>query len=118
MTHFSLSAQRVPDVPAALLDALRLARRVVVFSGAGMSAESGIPTFRDAMHGLWVQFDPQKLASPEGWKEDPARVWAWYEWRHGLVMQAKPHTGPLALAQLAGILSRCNGVISWVKKWL
>lgn len=109
MTHFSLSAQRVPEVPAALLDALRLARRVVVFSGAGMSAESGIPTFRDAMHGLWAQFSPEELATPEGWEADPARVWAWYEWRRGLVLRAAPHAGHLALGQLAGALSRLAG---------
>lgn len=115
MTPFSPHTHHSLGAPAALIDALRQARRLVVFSGASMTAESGIPTFRDAMHGLWAQFDSQELASPEGWKEDPARVWAWYEWRHGLVMQAKPHTGPLALAQLVGILSRFNGVISWVK---
>ena len=84
------------EVPAALLDALCKARRVVVFSGAGMSAESGIPTFRDAMHGLWAQFSPEELATPEGWDADPARVWAWYEWRRGLVLRATPHAGHLA----------------------
>ena len=109
MTNASQSPYSLPDVPAALLDALRRARRLVIFSGAGMSAESGIPTFRDAMHGLWAQFSPQELATPEGWDADPARVWAWYEWRRGLVMRAAPHAGHLALGQLAGALSRFAG---------
>lgn len=109
MTTASPSTQCIPPVPAALLDALRRARRVVIFSGAGMSAESGIPTFRDAMHGLWAQFSSQELATPEGWQADPARVWAWYEWRRGLVMRVTPHAGHLALAQLADALSRLAG---------
>lgn len=96
-------------VPGALIDALIQARRLVIFSGAGMSAESGIPTFRDAMHGLWAQFDPQELAAPEWWNEDPARVWAWYEWRRGLVLQANPHSGHLAIPQLAHALSCFTG---------
>ena len=98
-----------PEVPADLLNALRLARRVVVFSGAGMAAESGIPAFRDAMRGLWAQFSPAELATPAGWAADPARVWAWYEWRRGLVMRATPHAGHLALGQLVGALSRFAG---------
>lgn len=109
MTTLSPHTHNSPEPPAILIDALSHARRLVIFSGAGISAESGIPTFRDAMHGLWAQFSPQELASPEGWKVDPARVWAWYEWRRGLVTRAKPHSGHLALAQLAGDLSRFTG---------
>ena len=109
MTTLSPHTHNSPEPPAILIDALSHARRLVVFSGAGMSAESGIPTFRDAMHGLWAQFSPQELASPEGWKVDPARVWAWYEWRRGLVIRAKPHAGHLALGQLAHALSRITG---------
>ena len=109
MTKASPSTYSLGEVPAGLLDALRPACRLVIFSGAGMSAESGIPTFRDAMHGLWAQFSPQELATPEGWEASPARVWAWYEWRRGLVMRAAPHAGHLALAQLAGALSRFAG---------
>lgn len=96
------------DVPVAILQALRHARHVLVFTGAGMSAESGIPTFRDAMHGLWAEFDPQQLASPEGWAADPERVWAWYEWRRHLVSQAQPHAGHQAVAALAGTLGRAQ----------
>ena len=109
MTLFSRFAPHSQDVPVALIDALRQAHRLVIFSGAGMSAESGIPTFREAMHGLWAQFDPQELASPEGWDEDQARVWAWYEWRRGLVMRAEPHAGHVAIPQLAHALSCFTG---------
>ncbi|MFC9786172.1 NAD-dependent deacetylase [Rhodococcus sp. NPDC127528] len=84
-----------------VLDAARTARRVVVFSGAGMSAESGVPTFRDALTGLWERFDPAELATPEAWERDPALVWAWYEWRAALVRRAQPNAGHRALADWA-----------------
>lgn len=88
---------------AALADLLKSARRVAVLTGAGMSAESGIPTFRDAQTGLWARFDPYELASPEGFAQDPATVWAWYESRRRQVMSAQPHAGHLALARLAAL---------------
>lgn len=74
--------------------------KITVFSGAGASAESGIPTFRDAQHALWSDFDPAELATEQAWRRDPAHVWAWYEWRRGLVMNASPHAGHRALAAL------------------
>ncbi|SFM27717.1 NAD-dependent deacylase [Variovorax sp. OV329] len=89
------------DVPAPLLEALRSARRIVAFTGAGMSAESGIPTFRDRGTGLWSRFDPQTLATPEAFMRDPEMVWAWYEWRRRKVAHARPNAGHEALAQLA-----------------
>ena len=89
------------DDVAALAGLLRQSRRTVVFTGAGMSAESGIPTFREAQTGLWSRFSPEELASPEGWAADSARVWAWYEWRRALVAKAQPNPGHLAVAQLA-----------------
>ena len=79
---------------------LRRARRVAVLTGAGVSAESGIPTFRDAQTGLWAKFDPMTLASPEGFRNDPGLVWGWYQWRRQLVAEAKPNAGHLALARL------------------
>jgi NAD-dependent deacetylase len=79
---------------------LRRARSVAVLTGAGMSAESGIPTFRGGDNSLWRDFDPETLATPEGFRRDPALVWAWYHWRTGLVAQAQPHVGHRALAQL------------------
>ncbi|MBS0454669.1 MAG: NAD-dependent deacylase [Proteobacteria bacterium] len=88
-------------LPAALQQALRQARRIVAFTGAGMSAESGIPTFRDRGTGLWARFDPLTLATPEAFESDPELVWAWYEWRRQQVAQALPNAGHEALARLA-----------------
>ena len=73
------------------------ARRVAVLTGAGISAESGIPTFRDAVTGLWAKFDPMQLASEEGFRADPSLVWRWYAWRRGLVANAQPNAGHHAL---------------------
>ncbi len=95
-----------PD--SALADAVRFAERVVVFTGAGMSAESGVPTFRDALTGLWERFDPAELASPQAWERDPALVWAWYEWRAALVRRVEPNAGHRALAEWAGAVDRLN----------
>jgi len=74
---------------------------VCVLTGAGISAESGIPTFRDALTGLWENFRPEELASPEAFEQDPAFVWKWYEWRRELVRRAEPNPGHHALAELA-----------------
>jgi len=94
----------VSDVSLPLLtaaSALRAATSVCVLTGAGISAESGVPTFRDAQTGLWAQFRPEDLATPEGFLRDPQRVWEWYEWRRELVRKAVPNAGHLALAALA-----------------
>ena len=88
-------------LPPDAINALHHAERVVFFTGAGMSAESGIATFRDVRTGLWEKFKPEDLASPEGWQEDRARVWAWYEWRRSLVRRAQPNAGHLAIASIA-----------------
>jgi NAD-dependent deacetylase len=80
--------------------ALREAQRVVVFTGAGISAESGIPTFRDALTGLWARYDPQELATPEAFRADPALVWGWYEWRRALVARVQPNAGHAAVAAI------------------
>ena len=72
-----------------------------MLTGAGMSAESGIPTFRDALTGLWARFDPARLASPEGFAADPALVWDWYASRRDGVRAAQPNAGHLALAAFA-----------------
>lgn len=74
---------------------------LVVLSGAGMSAESGVPTFRDAQTGLWARFDPTELATPGAWERDPDTVWAWYRWRQHLITRAQPNDGHLAIARAA-----------------
>lgn len=86
-------------VPDEVLALARGARRVCVLTGAGMSAESGVPTFRDVQVGLWERFEPAELATPEAWAEDPWQVWAWYAWRADLVRRAQPNAGHRALAQ-------------------
>lgn len=73
--------------------------RVTVLSGAGMSAESGVATFRDAQTGLWETFDPEELASPRAWRRQPDVVWAWYLWRHHLVKAVEPNAGHVAIAE-------------------
>ena len=74
---------------------------LVVLSGAGMSAESGVPTFRDAQTGLWERYDPTELATPEAWRRSPETAWAWYRWRERLVSAAQPNAGHLAVARAA-----------------
>ncbi|MGB9308184.1 MAG: NAD-dependent deacylase [Mycobacterium sp.] len=72
--------------------------RVTVLSGAGISAESGVPTFRDDKNGLWARFDPYELSSTQGWLNNPERVWGWYLWRHYLVADVEPNDGHRAIA--------------------
>ncbi len=93
-------------IPDALTKAVREARHVCVLTGAGVSAESGVPTFRDAMEGLWEKHDPRQLATPEGFAEDPKLVWGWYAWRRELVRQVDPNPGHHSLAELEDLSSR------------
>jgi NAD-dependent deacetylase len=86
----------------AVAEALRSARHVCVLTGAGISAESGVPTFREAQTGLWEKYDPAELATPEAFLRDPELVWRWYRWRRELVANAEPNAGHIALARLAG----------------
>lgn len=89
-----------------LLTALREAQHVCVLTGAGISAESGVPTFRDAQSGLWEQYDPLDLATPEAFLRDPELIWRWYRWRRELVAKAQPNPGHLALPRLAELVPR------------
>ena len=82
---------------AALRNRIVAATHIVFFTGAGMSAESGIPTFRDALTGLWERFDATALASAQGYSADPSLVWGWYEWRRMKVVQAAPNAGHIAI---------------------
>lgn len=85
-----------PDI----LHAVQNSRHLVVFTGAGVSAESGVHTFRDALTGLWAKFDPMQLATPEAFLRDPALVWGWYEWRRQLLLGVQPNPAHLAIAEL------------------
>ena len=95
-----------PQLPASVHDALLRARHVAVLTGAGISAESGIPTFRDALTGLWSRFRAEELATPEAFARDPALVWSWYRWRRERVLAAEPNAGHRALVELASRVSR------------
>src|SRR5699024_10009312 len=77
------------------------ASHVHFFTGAGMSADSGLDTFRDAQTGLWQKVNPQDMASIEAWQRDPDPMWAWYLWRAHLAHQSQPHAGHLAIGSLA-----------------
>ena len=88
-------------IPVPLVTRLRAAQRVAVLTGAGISAESGVPTFREAQTGLWARYDPTDLATPEAFRRDPRLVWEWYVWRQQLVRAAQPNPGHHALAAMA-----------------
>lgn len=91
-------------IPEDLIAKIRLANHIVVLTGAGISAESGVPTFREAQTGLWAQYDPQELATPAAFQRNPQLVWAWYAWRRQLLAEAKPNAGHMALAQLENLV--------------
>lgn len=89
-----------------IIRALREARHVCVLTGAGISAESGVPTFREAQSGLWEKYDPHELATPEAFLRAPELIWRWYRWRRELVAKVEPNPGHIALAELARLVPR------------
>lgn len=88
------------ELPTGLITALREANHIAALTGAGVSAESGVPTFREAQTGLWAQYDPQQLATPQAFRRQPKLVWEWYTWRRQLVAQAGPNPGHYALVTM------------------
>jgi NAD-dependent deacetylase len=90
----------MPILPG-LIDLLRGSTRVAVLTGAGVSAESGLPTFRDAMSGLWSQYKPEDLASPEAFERDPEMIWEWYSMRRLKAGDVQPNPGHYALVEMA-----------------
>jgi NAD-dependent deacetylase len=96
----------VQTLPNSLQNALRDSRHTVILTGAGVSAESGIPTFRDPVDGLWARYRPEDLASPEAFERDPDLVWQWYQWRREFIGRARPNAGHLAIAALERLLPR------------
>lgn len=89
------------SIPDDLVRFLRKAERVAALTGAGVSQESGLRTFRDAQTGLWSQYKPTDLASPEAFARDPKRVWDWYTWRREAIKEVRPNPGHYALADMA-----------------
>jgi NAD-dependent deacetylase len=96
------------DLIKSAAESLRTAKRIAVLTGAGISAESGIPTFRDALSGHWANFDPQKLATPQAFARDPQFVSRWYDQRRCECALCRPNPGHEALARLQKI-TKTNG---------
>jgi len=88
------------DFPAEFVRFLKSATRIVVLTGAGVSQESGLRTFRDAQTGLWAQYKPEDLASPEAFTRDPKLVWDWYAWRREAVKGVRPNPGHYAIVEM------------------
>lgn len=88
------------DFPSDFIRFLTSATRIAVLTGAGVSQESGLRTFRDAQVGLWAQYKPEDLASPEAFARDPKLVWDWYAWRREAVKGVRPNPGHYALVEL------------------
>jgi len=88
------------NFPESFIERLRQARKIVALTGAGISAESGLATFRDAQTGLWSKFKPEELATAEAFQRDPKFVQDWYAWRRQNALSAKPNAGHLALAEM------------------
>jgi NAD-dependent deacetylase len=103
---FLLPANTVNDGIARLVGELRESAHTVVLTGAGVSAESGVPTFRDTQTGFWANYRPEDLATPEAFAHDPEMVWRWYAWRRELLANVQPNPGHSALAQLQARLPR------------
>ncbi|HLA43911.1 MAG TPA: NAD-dependent deacylase [Aggregatilineales bacterium] len=82
------------------------AQKVVVLTGAGISKESGVPTFRDALDGLWAKYNPQELATPQAFQRNPKLVWDWYTFRRELVAKTEPNPGHYALAELEKLVPK------------
>ncbi|MDP1527023.1 MAG: NAD-dependent deacylase [Rhodocyclaceae bacterium] len=93
-------------IPGPLRQHLRACRNIVVFTGAGISAESGIPTFRDRFEGLWAKYDPQEVATPQAFRANPQLVWDWHVYLADAIRQARPNAGHVAVARLAELAPR------------
>ena len=93
------------DFSSELLRQLRGTSKLAVLTGAGVSQESGLRTFRDAQTGLWAQYKPEELASPQAFARDPKLIWDWYAWRREAVKGVRPNTGHYALVEIEKRLS-------------
>jgi len=87
-----------------LVEAMAPSKKVVVITGAGISAESGIPTFRGA-DGLWKEYRAEELATPHAFNRNPTVVWEWYDWRRGIIANAAPNQGHRAIAEMEEMFS-------------
>lgn len=94
------------NFPPELIQFLKKADRVSVLTGAGVSQESGLRTFRDAQAGLWAQYKPEDLASPGAFARDPKLVWDWYAWRREAIKGVRPNPGHYALVDMENKISK------------
>lgn len=88
------------ELPPGLIPTLKKSSDLLVLTGAGMSAESGVPTFRDAQSGLWARYRAEDLATPEAFQRNPQLVWDWYTQRRENIQKVEPHAGHAALVQM------------------
>jgi len=95
----SSQARAAPSIAAVVKDWLSRAKSVAILTGAGSSAESGIPTFRGP-GGVWRTYRAEELATPQGFARDPKLVWEWYDWRRSVIAEAQPNAGHKALAEI------------------
>ena len=96
-------------LPNELIATMQSAERVVVLTGAGVSAESGVPTFREAQTGLWSRYDPRELATSQAFERNPRLVWEWYERRRSLIQKARPNLAHYALVDM----EQATPTLSW-----
>ena len=89
-------------------DVLQKAKKVVFFTGAGISADSGIPTYREKLSGIWAGLDPRDLETAKAFRENPALVWGWYLWRRLRVAQAEPNAAHIAIPRMAHSLRQVS----------
>ena len=87
------------EIPEEAIKAIKEANKLVVLTGAGISAESGVPTFR-GKNGLWKRFRPEELATPTAFKKDPKLVWEWYNWRRGIIAPIEPNEAHRLIAEM------------------
>ena len=94
-----MSKDSLEELVNKLIELIESSNYIIAFTGAGVSAESGVPTFR-GKNGLWEKYDPTKLATPEAFMENPKRVWEWYKWRMEIIAKAKPNPAHIVLAKM------------------
>ncbi len=94
------------EIDQNLIATLKRAKKITILTGAGISAESNIPTFRDVQTGFWANYRPEDLATPEAFHKNPRLVWEWYSWRRTLVQNANPNPGHYALAKMADLVPK------------
>jgi NAD-dependent deacetylase len=97
-----LFCEKAMEIPDSVIRTCDPTKQVIVLTGAGISAESGVPTFRGE-DGLWKQYRAEELATPAAFNANPKLVWEWYDWRRGIIGKAEPNPGHRAIAEMEGI---------------